>query len=483
MRVIQANLTEINKRNARTKFDEGVQILSVGENDGRIFVEYTRSTETINPEIIIFEKDNDEIRAWHECSAKKSNYSKGCYHLGFATVIYADNSISQINIMGAPNQFWVKKDLTEKYLSRKGQFRKLELKPDGGGPDRIISETTVSFDITDEDTILLKYNLPERLLKSLIKFREEQRKRLTIFEKQMIPNGVDYIAQGKEVVYALASLLYGNDWAAPLLIGPKGTGKSTLAELIAELLYLPILKIAGSIDVNQDYLIGSKTLDYSTGSIDLLAKIGVACEMADMPLTPEEINTLQGINGKMRVVHEAGPVMQAAQRGYLLFADEVNIMPAEITSILHPLIDWQRTLTVPGVGEVKAHPHFRMIAAMNERYMGTRPLNDGFRDRFRGIQIKGINKDSLICLLSEKVKLDTANKLATIYQDLFDSVYSPKGATMSEKCISIRAIMRAANEISMGIDSEREIIKSCLTEGLENDSERIQVTDLIEARL
>ena len=52
MGVIQANLTEMNKRNARTKFDEGVQILSVGENDGRIFVEYTRSNRTINPNIL-----------------------------------------------------------------------------------------------------------------------------------------------------------------------------------------------------------------------------------------------------------------------------------------------------------------------------------------------------------------------------------------------------------------------------------------------
>jgi midasin (ATPase involved in ribosome maturation) len=120
---------------------------------------------------------------------------------------------------------------------------------------------------------------------------------------------------------------------------------------------------------------------------------------------------------------------------------------------------------------------------MNVGYMGTRPLNNAFRDRFRGIQVQGISKETLLELLQEKVSEDTAGKLASIYESLYESVYSPTGATLTENCISLRSLLRAAEEISMGVASEKDIIISCLTESLESASERTQVKDLIEMRL
>jgi len=321
------------------------------------------------------------------------------------------------------------------------------------------------------------------LLKRLVAFRERQMQRLTDEQKSRVPQNINYIPQGNEVKFAVAAMLY-DTWAPPLLMGPKGSGKSTLAEALAEILYLPLRKISGGIDVNADYLLGCKTLaPVETAPTQLIAKVGVACARAGIPLTAEEIKQLSGGQAQMRVVHEPGVLLEAVTKGEMILIDEINVLIPEVTSLLHTLLDWQRTITVPGIGEVKAHPDFRLVAAMNVGYMGTRPLNSAFRDRFRGIQVQGISKETLLELLQEKASEATAKKLADIYQTLYESVYSPTGATLTENCISLRAILRAAEEISMGIAPEKDIIISCLTEGLESESERTQVRDLVEMRL
>jgi hypothetical protein len=86
-------------------------------------------------------------------------------------------------------------------------------------------------------------------------------------------------------------------------------------------------------------------------------------------------------------------------------------------------------------------------------------------------------------ILSKYADSTACNTLAGIYQRLFDSVYSPTGATLTESCISVRALIRAAEEISLGIGDPKDIVTSCLTEFIEDESERTRVFDLVSMHL
>lgn len=468
------SITKANIALAKNKMAED-QILTIGANGDRILVEYL-SRSNGKPEVIIFQHTEDKILAWHDCQAAKSNYANACWHLAISDILY-NSGPCQIDLLGEPDQFWATKDLTQEFMPRPGKFQIVELSTEG--PDPIPAE----IDIPEKHKSLRRFRLPKTLLDKVIAFRERQEQRLTDEQKLRIPQNVNYIPQKGEVTYAVSALLY-DTWSPPLLMGPKGSGKSTLVEALAEILHLPICRISGGIDINADYLLGCKTLiPEETAPAKLIAKIGVNCAKVGEPLTVEELKQLSGGNATMRVAHEPGVLLEAITNGELILIDEINVLIPEVTSILHTLLDWQRTITVSGLGEVKAHPDFRLVAAMNVGYMGTRPLNNAFRDRFRGIQIQGVSRETLMELLQERVPEDTARKLADIYEALYESVYSPTGATLSENCISLRSLLRAAEEISMGIASQKEIIISCLTESLESASERTQVKDLIEMRL
>lgn len=378
-------------------------------------------------------------------------------------------------------------DLTPGYIKKPGLFKIIKLDPQKVKESRAVE--TVSEEeieaLPEEDRFLARYRIPKPLLDKLLPFREKQKARLTGEQKSRIPQNVNYIPQNNEVVYATAALLY-DVWAPPLFMGPAGSGKSSLAELMAEILYLPFRRISGGIDVNAEYLLGAKTLA-PTQEVDsaLAAKISLSAAKAGTPLAPEEFSVIREKlqSSNMQVVHEPGVLLQAVADGEMVLVDEVNMLIPEVTSLLHSLLDWQRSITVSGVGEVKAHPDFRLVSAMNVGYMGTRPLNKAFRDRFRGIQVPGITEGTLLDLLSKWVDNDTANKLSKVYKTLYDSVYSPVGATLTESCLSLRALLRAAEEYSIGIGTLKSIVVSCLTESIESDQEREQVKDLIEMNL
>lgn len=469
VKVFPANAEKAAEKMAEKK------VHAVGRDGERIFVEYTSNSEETR-EVIIFQvQDGSPVTVWHDCQARKSGYSRGCWHLGLVGPLFGITPPCTVEIISPPDQLWCREDVSEKYLKRPGDFQLLDIKPLGGRPPIVFTG----------EKFLGRYIIPEPLLKRVEAFRERQMARLTDEQKSRVPQNVEYITQGNEVVYSVAALLY-DTWAPPLLMGPAGSGKSTLAEALAEILYLPMRKISGGIDVNAEYLLGNKTLSpVSEASDALCAKVAAAAARAGNTLSPEEFSVVREklATSTMRIVHEPGVLLQAVTDGEMVLVDEVNILIPEVTSLLHSLLDWQRCITVPGVGEVKAHPDFRLVAAMNVGYMGTRPLNQAFRDRFRGVQVPGVSKAVLEKILSRYADSAVCSTLAEIYQSLYEAVYSPVGATLTESCLSVRALIRAAEEITLGIGSPNEIIISCLTEFIEDEGERTRVRDLVSMRL
>jgi MoxR-like ATPase len=237
------------------------------------------------------------------------------------------------------------------------------------------------------------------VLNKVIAFREKQKERLTPEQVSRIPQP-RYVPSGKEVVHAVASLCYGDgsQWEAPLLIGPKGSGKSTLAETLAAILYLPINKIFGGVDLNVESLLGGKTLVPDEAGVDEVteAKLRATAKKAGIEIGP----ILEKLRGsQLKVGCEPGLLLQSVLAGEMIVADEVNMINPEVTSLLHGLLDWQKVLSVPGYGVVQADPNFRLIGCMNFGYAGTRPLNEAFQDRFRSVSVPHLPKEQLADLL------------------------------------------------------------------------------------
>lgn len=113
----------------------------------------------------------------------------------------------------------------------------------------------------------------------------------------------------------------------------------------------------------------------------------------------------------------------------VLLADEINFGQPKVMAILNAVADARRQLTlVQHEGEtVTAHDGFRLFAAMNPHYEGTRPLNKALRDRF------AINMTYDYCpeveaqFIDNKALLTVADRLRTAFdQEELQTPVSPR---------------------------------------------------------
>lgn len=446
----QANIEKYKERKSNIK--------GIGRVTGDdLFIEYIGSNGSLN--VIKVLADGTVL---HQCEAMKNpNYRQtGCWHLAAAAELLGANPGDTIRVKEAnPLPEKATEDLTPLIIGKKGEFTLAE-------------ENQPSSELS-----LDSYKLPERLKEKVFLFRERQGKRLTPEQKARIPS-LNYIPSGTEVAKAVSALLYDDGWEAPLLIGPRGTGKSTMAESLASILHLPVTKIFGGIDLNCEALLGSKTLSPQEG-IDPIteAKLRVAARKAN--IDPEFlVEKLKGAH--LHVEFEPGILLQAVLNGEMVIVDEVNMLIPEVTSLLHGLLDWQKILAVPGYGQVKAPESFRMVACMNLNYAGTKALNESFQDRFRSIKVPYLPKDQMADLLQEYTKPEIALLLADIFVGLSDRM---ENGDISDRCLSFRSLIRAAREYNDELGDLKEIVVSNLTEGLEDEFEASQVRDMVEARI
>lgn len=94
------------------------------------------------------------------------------------------------------------------------------------------------------------------------------------------------------------------------------------------------------------------------------------------------------------------------REGHILYIDEINMAKPETLPILNGVLDYRRQLTNPFTGEViKAAPGFNVIAAINEGYVGTLPMNEALKNRFVVIQVDYIDGDILKDVIKQQSQL------------------------------------------------------------------------------
>ncbi len=254
-----------------------------------------------------------------------------------------------------------------------------------------------------------------------------------------------YTPSDDSILYdAIVALALGKN---VLLKGPTGSGKTKLAETLSSLFGQPMHSVNCSVDLDAEALLGFKTIQER-----------------------EEKTTIEFI---------PGPVIQAMTKGHLLYIDEINMAKPETLPILNGVLDYRKMITNPFTGEVvKAKETFGVIAAINEGYVGTVPLNEALKNRFVVIDVPYIQGDTLKTVLTAQTKLTDEtliDKFVTLSADLITQV---KNGQISEEAASIRALIDTC-DLAVYLPPLRAIQRGII-EKLEDEREKAAVRNIAE---
>lgn len=232
-----------------------------------------------------------------------------------------------------------------------------------------------------------------------------------------------------------------------LLKGPSGSGKTKLAQSVSHFFNQPMHSVNCSVDLDAESLLGFKTIN-ATG-------------------------------GQSIIEFVEGPVVQAMKEGQILYIDEINMAKPETLPILHSVLDHRRMLTNPFTGEViHAHSDFTVIAAINEGYVGTSPMNEALKNRFISFAVPYLSGEQLREIIQTLFpEADTAlvDTIMNINEDLKKQVL---GGLLSEEAASVRSLLDAiALAEHMPV---KRAIKYAIAEKLEDRMERELVMELVE---
>ncbi|WP_046174062.1 ATP-binding protein [Domibacillus indicus] len=254
-----------------------------------------------------------------------------------------------------------------------------------------------------------------------------------------------YIAQDEDLVTdTVVSLALGKNI---LLKGPTGSGKTKLSESLAAYFGQPVHSINCSVDLDAEAMLGFKTIVEK--------------------------------DGKTQIDFVEGPVIQAMKKGHLLYIDEINMAKPETLPILNGVLDYRRQITNPFTGEVvQAQPTFSVIAAVNEGYAGTAPMNEALKNRFIVFDVPYISGDILLQVLKQQSILQDEpllRQFVSLSRDLTTLVESGR---LPEEASSIRALVDAC-DLALYIPPLRAI-ESAIAGKLDDEREKAAVMNAAE---
>lgn len=246
--------------------------------------------------------------------------------------------------------------------------------------------------------------------------------------------------------YLLEDVLISISLQKPVLLkGPSGAGKTKMAETISHLCQQPMHSINCSVDLDAESMLGFKTVVQQDGQtiIDFVE----------------------------------GPVVKAMKQGHILYIDEINMAKAETLPILHSVLDHRRMLTNPFTGEViYAHEDFSVIAAINEGYIGTTPMNEALKNRFVSYSVPYISGEELRQLWDERFPTADETLKTVMLQLAEDLKQQVQNGLVSEEAASIRSLLDAT-ELAQYMEPLRAI-RYAIAEKLSDQNERELVIEL-----
>jgi gas vesicle protein GvpN len=169
------------------------------------------------------------------------------------------------------------------------------------------------------------------------------------------------------------ALRYLNAGFSVHLRGPAGTGKTTLAIHLANLLERPILLIFGDDEYKSSDLIGNQR-GYNRKKV-----------------VDNFIHTVVKLEDEFRQSWVDARLTTACREGFTLVYDEFNRSRPEVNNVLLSVLE-EKLLVLPTASQqqeyIRAHPQFRVIFTSNpEEYCGVHETQDALMDRLVTIDI------------------------------------------------------------------------------------------------
>ena len=253
-----------------------------------------------------------------------------------------------------------------------------------------------------------------------------------------------YAYYGKEVwEQALTAVLCGKNL---LLAGGKATGKNVLAQNLAALFLRPMWNISLHVNTDAAALVGTDT--FRDGA----------------------------------VTFRPGPVYECGAQGGFGVLDEINMAKNEALAVMHAVLDFRRSVDVPGYGSLELRPETRFIATMNYGYAGTREMNEALASRFAVIAMPTISQDNLERLLSTQYPSLNRKARGLLAGLFFDLNKKCVNSEISTRPLDLRGLLDAIDLMALGLSPA-----AALDMGITNKSfdpyERQLVHDLIAARI
>ncbi len=177
----------------------------------------------------------------------------------------------------------------------------------------------------------------------------------------------------------------------------------------------------------------------------------------------------------------AGPLVEAMEKGSVLFINELNRMPEAVQNILLPAMD-ERRVVIPKIGSVEAKPGFLVVATQNPReFTATHALSEALLDRFEMLWLDYQSYEEELDILKGahpiwkgKIGLDKILKL----------VRDTRAHRQLKRGASIRAALSLADLVTGGV-SLREAALLALPSRIEllssEDNVRDIIVELVEA--
>ncbi|MCM2589308.1 ATP-binding protein [Rossellomorea marisflavi] len=232
-----------------------------------------------------------------------------------------------------------------------------------------------------------------------------------------------------------------------LLKGPTGSGKTKLSDTLSSMLSQPMHSINCSVDLDAEALLGYKTIAEK--------------------------------DGKSVIEFIEGPVIQAMKKGHLLYIDEINMAKPETLPILNGVLDYRRSITNPFTGEViKAEPNFGVIAAINEGYVGTVPMNEALKNRFVVVDVPYIEGDTLKAVIAAQSSLTDPKVVDRFVQLASDLMVQVRNGQVSEEAASIRALLDAC-DLAVHLPAKRAIRRGIIDK-LEDEREKAAIENIAD---
>jgi len=266
--------------------------------------------------------------------------------------------------------------------------------------------------------------------------------------KQLLPEHVklqgDYVPPHENILIdSITILAMGKNL---LLKGPTGSGKTKLAETLMQLFGQEMYSINCSVDLDAESLMGFKTLDYK--------------------------------DGKQKISFVPGPVTRAMTEGTFLYIDEINMAKPETLPLINGVLDYRRQVTNPFTNKViKAVENFNVIAAINEGYIGTVPLNEALKNRFIVIDVPYLQGKQLKKLIESDTKLTNEKSLEAFTQLSADLITAVEQGELTEDAASIRALLDACDLST--IIGERRAIKRAIIGKVDEEREKKLVENIM----